>query len=567
MAIAPPENQGQCLLWQGGKMSAENELDYGDTAKKEDIAILHSMGYAQELERGMSAFSNFAVSFSIICILSGGINSLAQATSGAGAASVGIGWPLGCAISGVFAFAMAQISSAYPTAGGLYHWGSILGNRFTGWLTAWFNLLGLVTVLGAINVGTWGFFAGAIAPWFGINVDTATDAGFNNQILFVAIITFLQALINHMGIKMTARLTDMSGYLIFFTAIALTVVCIFGIKDWNLARLFTFANYSGLPEASAVWPKAEGDVAVYGISEVLHLFGKGDFTLSSGWYIFGLGLLLPIYTITGYDASAHTSEETKHAAVSVPRGMVSSVWWSFFFGYIMLCSFVLAIPDMHEAANQGWNVFFYVMDNVAVDGVKKILYVAIFISQLLCGLATVTSVSRMIFAFARDGGLPRGLASVSHRHRAPAFAIWVGATLAVLFVWGASLVTIGGSTAYTIVVSCTVIFLFFSFIIPIMLGFFVIGTRKWPKMGPWDMGAGLYRVVALLAFVAMIAIFTIGIQPPNDWALKITGGFLGLALVLWVVLEAWRFKGPPIGDEIAKRQAEIRRAEHEVGEI
>ena len=53
---------------------------------------------------------------------------------------------------------MAQIASAYPTAGGLYHWGSILGNRFTGWLTAWFNLLGLVTVLGAINVGAYSFF-------------------------------------------------------------------------------------------------------------------------------------------------------------------------------------------------------------------------------------------------------------------------------------------------------------------------------------------------------------------------------------------------------------------------
>jgi amino acid transporter len=548
-------------------MSDESAFDYGDSAKQEDIAILHSMGYAQELERGMSAFSNFAVSFSIICILSGGINSLAQATSGAGGASIGIGWPLGCAISGVFAFAMAQISSAYPTAGGLYHWGSILGNRLTGWLTAWFNLLGLVTVLGAINVGTWGFFAGSIAPWLGINADATTDAGFQNQIIFVAAITFLQALINHMGIKMTARLTDMSGYLIFFTAIALTLVCILGIKDWDFARLFTFANHSGLPDAAAVWPKAEGEVPLYGISDLLHLFGKGDLTLSSGWYIFGLGLLLPIYTITGYDASAHTSEETKHAAVSVPHGMVSSVWWSFLFGYIMLCAFVLAIPDMDEAAKQGWNVFFYVMDSVANDGVKKILYVAIFISQWLCGLATVTSVSRMIFAFARAGGLPHGLGTVTHSHRSPAFAIWFGAVLAVLFVWGASLVTINGATAYSIVVSCTVIFLFFSFIIPIMLGFFFIGTKKWPKMGPWNMGAGLYRLVALLALAAMIVIFAIGIQPPNDWALKITGGFLVLALVFWVVVEAWRFKGPPIGDEIAKRQAEILKAEHEVGEI
>ena len=119
------------------------ENDYTEADKKEDIKILHSMGYAQELERRMSVFSNFAVSFSIICILSGGINSLAQATAGAGGASIGIGWPLGCLISGVFALAMGQIASSYPTAGGLYHWSSILGNRFTGWLTAWLNLLGL----------------------------------------------------------------------------------------------------------------------------------------------------------------------------------------------------------------------------------------------------------------------------------------------------------------------------------------------------------------------------------------------------------------------------------------
>ena len=102
------------------------------------------MGYAQELDRRMGRFSNFAISFSIICILSGGINSLAQGTSGAGGA--GDRHRLAdrlLRVAGVFALAMAQIGSAYPTAGGLYHWGSILGNRFTGWVTAWLNLLGL----------------------------------------------------------------------------------------------------------------------------------------------------------------------------------------------------------------------------------------------------------------------------------------------------------------------------------------------------------------------------------------------------------------------------------------
>ncbi len=174
---------------------------YTEADKKEDVKVLHSMGYAQELDRRMRQFSNFAISFSIICILSGGINSLAQGTSGAGGAAIGFGWPLGCAVSGVFALALAQIGSAYPTAGGLYHWGSILGNRFTGWLTAWLNLLGLITVLGAINVGTWTFFEGAF-PQLGIE-NTIT-----NQTIFLIIITGGMALINHLGIRLTALLTD-----------------------------------------------------------------------------------------------------------------------------------------------------------------------------------------------------------------------------------------------------------------------------------------------------------------------------------------------------------------------
>ncbi|TGP23889.1 APC family permease, partial [Mesorhizobium sp. M2D.F.Ca.ET.232.01.1.1] len=108
-----------------------------------------------------------------------GINSLAQATSGAGGIGIGIGWLVGCFVSLTFAVAMSQISSAYPTAGGLYHWGSILGNRGTGWVTAWLNLLGLITVLGAINVGTWTFFVGAFGPALGI------EGTLTNQMIFL----------------------------------------------------------------------------------------------------------------------------------------------------------------------------------------------------------------------------------------------------------------------------------------------------------------------------------------------------------------------------------------------
>lgn len=514
--------------------------DYTEQDKKHDIHILHSMGYAQELERRMSSFSNFAISFSIICILSGGINSLGQATSGAGGAAIGLGWPLGCLISGLFALGLAQIGSAYPTAGGLYHWGSILGNRFTGWLAAWLNLLGLVTVLGAINVGTFYFFFGAFGSYIGLE-DTLT-----HRVVFVALITGLQALINHFGIGLTAKLTDFSGYLIFATAILLTVVCLISAPSYEIGRLFTFANYTGMEGASLVWP-----------------------TAVSGSMAFLLGLLLPIYTITGYDASAHTSEETVKAAHSVPKGMVSSVIWSALFGYVMLCSFVLMIPNMDDAAKQGWNVFFWAMDAQVNPTMKEILYFLIFVSQFLCGLATVTSLSRMIFAFSRDKGLPgsAALSKVSPKYRTPVSAIWTGSILSVLFVWFTSAITIAGTPAYSIVVSCTVIFLFLSFALPIALGFVAIGTPKWSKMGPWSMGVTGYRLVSVLVIVSMAVIFYIGIQPPNDWALPITVGFLVLTAIVWLAFENKRFKGPPIGDEVARRQAQIAAAEKAVGEV
>nr|WP_315232226.1 amino acid permease [uncultured Albidiferax sp.] len=474
----------------------------------DDARVLQGMGYTQELSRSMKPFSNFAISFSIICILSGGINSLSQGISGVGGAAIGIGWLIGSAISFVFALGMAQIGSAYPTAGGLYHWSSILGGRGWGWLTAWLNLLGLVTVLGAINVGTFYFFIGAFGPALG------WEPTFTTQASFVIGITALQALANHVGIKLTAFLTDISGYLIFATAIALTIALLAFAPSYDFARLVTFKNYSG-PAGGDVWPATD-----------------------SLWMLFGLGLLLPIYTITGFDASAHTAEETVGASRAVPKGIVTSVLYSSLFGYLMLCAFVIAIPDMDKAAASGGNVFFATMEAVLPMPLKTALYVAITASQFLCGLATVTSASRMIFAFARDGGLPASsaLKRVHSTLRSPVAAIWTAASIAVLF----TLYT----PAYTTIVSVTVIFIFISYGLPVALGGIAYG-RSWTQMGPWDMGPA-YRLVALLVVASVALILFLGVQPPNDAALKITLVFLALTAVVWFGFERRRFKGPPV---------------------
>ena len=513
--------------------------DYTDRDKKQDVAVLHSMGYAQELQRSMSKFSNFAISFSIICILSGGINSFAQAISSVGGAGAGIGWIVGCLLSGMFALSMAQIASAFPTAGGLYHWASILGNRFWGWLTAWLNLLGLITVLGAINIGTAYFFAGTFGSLIGF---TGTDM---QVVVFVAVITVVQALFNHLGIKVTTLLTDVSGYLIFATTAVLVLACLYFAPAIDISRLWTFTNYSG-DAGGGVFPQSD-----------------------NMGYLFLLCLLLPVYTITGYDASAHTSEETMGAATSVPKGIVTAVFWSSIVGWIMICAITLAIPDMAAAAGQGWGMFFGTMDAIMPAGLKTVLYAGIFIAQLLCGLATVTSASRMLFAFARDDGMPVGskaLSSVSPKYRTPVTAIWTATVLCILYVVLAMSIKVGGTSIYVIVVNSTLVFLFLSFTIPLVAAMLAYGGPKWPKAGPWNIGDGLYRLVTVLAVVGMGVILFIAVAPPNERVLYVVLGFLVLALILWFAVENRRFEGPPTGDRIAARKAAIAAAEAAVGE-
>ena len=476
----------------------------------EDQQLLQSLGYAQELSRNMKGFQNFAISFSIICILSGGINSLGQGISSVGGAAIGIGWLVGCAVSAIFALGMAQIGSAFPTAGGLYHWGAILGGRGWGWLTAWLNLLGLVTVLGAINVGTFNFFIGAFGPSWGIEATPPLQA------VCVTAITVVQALINQIGIKATAKLTDISGVLIFAVALALTGCLLAYAPHLDVSRLVTFKNYSG-PAGGDVWPATD-----------------------NLWLLFGLGLLLPIYTITGFDASAHTAEETQDASRAVPKGILRSVLWSSLFGWLMLSAVVLAIPDMDKAAASGWNVFFTTLDAVLPAPLKWTLLGLVGVCQLLCGLATVTSASRMIFAFARDGGLPASatLKKVHPTYRTPVAAIWTAALISV----GFTLYT----PAYATIVSVTVIFIFLSYGLPIAAGGLAYG-RRWTRMGPWDMGRTAYRLVAAATVAAIALVFYLGVQPPNDAALWITGAFLALTALVWFGLERQRFQGPPVG--------------------
>ncbi|HXU61168.1 MAG TPA: amino acid permease [Polyangia bacterium] len=486
-----------------GRMEAHGE---GSDAEQ-----LRRLGYAQELRRRMGAFSNFAIAFSTICILAGGITSFQLGLSAVGGAAAGVVWPIGVAFSLVVALCMAQVASAFPTAGGLYHWSAILGGNGWGWATAWLNLGGLVFVTAAVNVGTYQLFVAFVGP--GLGLDPAR-LGTGAQMTGVALISVSHALLNHFGIRLTTLLTDFSGRLILVVAVVLTVAMLHAASGLHLARLVTFTDYGGAAGGS-VWPSARGVPVM---------------TL--------LTLTWPIYTVTGFDASAHTAEETVQAAHNVPRGMLRSVLLSGLLGWGMVAAFVLALPDVAAGARQGGDVFGWLMRRVLPGPLGRALWVAIVAANYLCGLACMTSTSRMMYAFARDGGLPASglLRRVSPRWQTPVPAIWTTAGLA--------LASTSYAPAYSTLTTACVIFLYLSYVMPTAAGLRAYG-RSWTTFGPFDLGGAMYRGLGAIALAGTVVLVWIGVQPPNQRALGATVVALGLLLATWWLGVRRRFRGPP----------------------
>ncbi len=531
----------------------------------EDEKVLHGMGYAQELSRRMGTFQSFAISFSIICILSGGLASFPIAMSTVGPWMATLGWILGGIFALIVAASMGQIASAYPTAGGLYHWSSILGGKFWGWLTAWTNLLGLLFVIPAVNVILYTFirdlFFSGMLGW-----DVSTWANWT-MFGWVAVITAAQCLLNHFGIKLTTMLTDISGYLILAITLLLVILLFSKVQSFDLGKAFSFVNTTGEPGGS-VAPAYGTFVAIL------------------------MGMLYPLFTITGFDASAHVSEETKDAQNTVHKGMLTSVFWSLVFGFILALGMVMALPDVYTAlaadpkqtalsaevmaklaaipggpapadmAVLGWSSFSVLFNTlIAPSFLGKICAIGIIIVNFFCALSAVTSTSRMIYAFARDGGLPKMLANVNAQYRTPVAAIWFTGIVTFILV-----VITTPLNAFAALSTGCAMYLYISYGMPVLSGLLAEG-KTWTTFGKFRLG-GLSKVFAVIVVLGVIGIIIGGhafVPSVGDFGaagfvpglMYYTIGFYAILTVMWFAVVGKTFKGPPMGAEIAKRQAVI----------
>lgn len=539
---------------------ANNKPKTREDIIRQDMQDLHKLGYAQQLFREMGGFSNFAISFSIISILTGAILLYGYGLGFAGPIINTYGWPLVSFFVLCIAASMAELASAYPTAGGLYFWAHRLGGHRWAWVTAWFNMLGQIMITAGIDFAAAIYIAGAFNRIAGAIFDT-TDA--ITVVIVMIIIMIPQMLINIFGIRLTAKLSDFSVWWhIGGVAVIVLLLLIFGKFKNEFGFLFqsqVTVNPNDIAYEFAAGPFTF-DSLMMKIPGMASLYTTGGLVLA-----FTLGLLQAQWTYTGYDASAHVAEETVMARLNSAWGVFLSVAVSSIVGYIMLVTLTLHIPNGLAgiadvvAGENSPAVLYVVYQNFDVRIFSDIIAVIIGVAMWLCGLSSITSMSRMWYAFARDNGMP-GSSLIKQIHpqlRTPVWAITITCTLAVLL-------TVY-SVVYSVIVAVSTTALYLAYGIPIYLNLRnklgKKGEYTTPKTAPWSLrGFGpIINVIALLWIIFITILFSI---PPNElagWSIIILAVFM---LVYWKLDAGKRFTGPSPADE-----TEMRRIEAELAKL
>jgi amino acid transporter len=495
----------------------------------DDERRLAELGYRQELRRKWSGFSNFAISFSIISILAGCFTTFGQAWNNGGPLAISVGWPLISTFILIIGLCMSELVSAYPTAGGIYWWAATMGKPVHGWFTGWLNLIGLVAVTASVDYGCATFLnltlASLVPGW---------DGTLRQAFLLFVIILVLHALINIFGHNIIDLLQNVSVWWhVVGAAAVVLILAIVPDKHQSPSFLLERFNNSG--------------------------FGGGTNSGLMFWfYILPLGFLLTQYTITGFDACAHVSEETKGAARAAAQGLWKSIFYSAIGGWILLLSFLFAANDP-DAVTKGGGGVATIFSLALTPFFYKTVIIISTIGQFFCGMSCVTSMSRMTYAFSRDRAVPGWrLWSRVDRNRTPVNAILIGTFVGALLTLPALYENEnlkGVPIAFYAVVSVCVIGLYLAFLIPIMLRL-RMGDRFVP--GPWTLGRK-YKVLGWIASIEIIIISIYFIMPlvptglpwrsdfswlsVNYAGIAVGGAILLVAIWWWVSARRW-FTGP-----------------------
>jgi amino acid transporter len=543
---------------------------------KQDVHDLHRLGYAQELFRTMGGFSNFAISFSIISILTGAVILFDYGLAWSGTAANLIGWPLVTIFVLLIAASMAEIASAYPTAGGLYYWASRMKNKNWGWWTAWFNLIGQFAIVAGINFSASFFLNDTIVTpilsRLGIDytnssvlLSSGTTAFLTGQLVTMGVLMLIQLAMNIRGINLVAILNQVSVWWHIIIVLAVVIlIFIVGKPDQSGLHLFQIQPL----DQGGSWNNNLGFINLqYGPAISYPIIA-----------VFFFSLLQANWTYTGYDASAHVAEETVAARRSSAWGIFLSVAVSAVFGFLFLVALTTHMPNLSglfpaTLPTDLSNTSQYYFGNKAavieilnynLGQVGEVLAAGIGIAMAFCGLSSIASAGRMLYAFSRDDGIPgsRYLKRVSHRYRTPANAMVAIVFVAWLFTVASGIV--GGGTAIIIVTAISTIFLYAAYGIPILLA---LRSDAWRTERVWSLGrfSRPVAVIALIWIVALMALFSFPTSGNISWPfMVVTVAFLLIYYFAWA---RRHFTGPKIHTVEAELTEIEKEFEHAAEEI
>ncbi|MEU0494351.1 amino acid permease [Mycobacterium sp. NPDC006124] len=505
----------------------------GHEELSDDEKHLASLGYTQELNRSWSSFSNFAISFSIISILAGCFTSFGLGWNNGGPAAIAWGWPIVSVFILVIGLCMSELVSAYPTSGGIYWWASKLGGAKAGFYTGWLNLIGLIAILASVAYGS--------ATFLDLTIGTFSEtwlAGYSLTRVFVIflVILALAATVNIFSSHLLAVINNISVW--WHVAGAAIVIVILIVVPEQHASL------------SDVFAKTINNTGMF-----------GGATSGVGWLLFVLPIsaILTQYTITGYDASAHLSEETKSAADGAAKGIWRSIFYSAIGGWILLLTFLFAVNDSDAVSAGGGAVAVIFSQAMSSPWVGVVLLISTA-GQLFCTTACQTSCSRMLFAFSRDRAVPgHQLWSKVSKNKIPANGVMITAVVAAIITLPALVqVDVNGApvpVAFFAVVSIGVVGLYLCFAVPIYYRWkagdsFPVG--KWNLRGhhKWMAPVALVEIV-VTSIIAMFPTSMGGMpwDPSFEWKFVnytplLVGGVLILLFIYWhVSVKKW-FTGP-----------------------
>ncbi|MGA9343708.1 MAG: amino acid permease [Nocardioidaceae bacterium] len=498
------------------------------THLNDDERRLAELGYKQELSRNWSGFSNFAISFSIISILAGCFTTFGQAWNNGGPIAISWGWPIIAGFILIIGFTMSELVSAYPTSGGIYWWASKMGGPKAGFFTGWLNLIGLLAVVASVAYGC--------ATFTDLTLSTFSSSWADSYSLERVFVIFVIILVA------ASLLNIVSGHLM-------------AVMN-NISVWWHVAGASIVVLILVLVPDKHQDMG-FVFTERINNSGYAD---GKYWFlVLPLGFLLTQYTITGFDASAHLSEETEAASKSAARGMWQSIFYSGIGGWILLLSFLFAVQDPEKVTEGGGGVAVIFSQALSSNWAGLILLISAT-GQFYCATSCMTSASRMTFAFSRDGAIPGSqLWSKLSASKVPANAVMLVGVISVIITLPSLVkVDIGGApvpVAFYAVTSVAVIGLYLAFLIPIW--------QRWRmgdafEPGSWNNGQK-YKWMNLVACAEIVIIsiyfimpFTPAAIPWNkdfswkfvNYAPILTIGSL-LVLLIWWELSAKRwFTGP-----------------------